>query len=876
MFQAIASVLFVPLLALGQGGILPTFAASPEALMTNEREQTFSPPIDALSVRAKGNILDLAVSGFVDGTWTDWIPLPINSEQDPALKESELAIFPTSVSRVRFKGTTFDVDVHPIRVSHTPATTLVATAGTIGFQPHILSRRDWGADESFLVQGAQTTDTNALGDTGTAPAGQPGNRVQDCQTMVRNYPDEFRATNRVTENAAGEKLRWPQEYSPSVKLFVIHHTAGQVSNDPRPGVERMRALYAYHANSRGWGDIGYNYVVDEKGQIYQGRSGGMGVVAGHAYCNNVGTVGIALMGNFDVEQPTQIQMDSLQWLLDTLSKQYNIDMNTSVIFHGKTEPRIVGHRDLVSTDCPGYYAYNVLTEVLAHVQKGDIYGLISFPNMQTNYVDRSNDRRTERLASEGSSSSSSAAAAPVVIRTTGLFPNGGTDLSGRPGEEQLLTLRFQAGTQPVQRDSTIGDVVKSNGTLAVFEDHAGQFKRVTDALTLPTFVNAGASTTIRVKVQFPTTGGDVHLTLGDVQYALTTSGRRARSPSQESTYQVYTTPPVTYSRMKRLEKVETRSVASPPTAAIIPQAASRPIHRTNTSVMPNLTASVVPIVTRSTAHTIRIRLSYGLDGQSSSTAATIIPAADATVNGTDADGSPLALSISGDQCIAEQAGKPLGSGIVRIVSQNVATIMSWNRARNRYRGTLECRVINGKLTLINELPLEDYMAGLAEEDDSQPYEKQRAFAIAARTYAAYYLDPSQRKFPGMPYDGSDDPAEFQVYGGYDFESKNPSWVKAVHDTVSDVLEIGGLIIKPPYFSSDDGRTRSPAELGSWWAAFPHSEIFASKPDPWCKGMPLSGHGVGMSGCGAAGQAKDGKTGEQILQYYYPGTNVVMW
>jgi len=58
-----------------------------------------------------------------------------------------------------------------------------------------------------------------------------------------------------------------------------------------------------------------------------------------------------------------------------------------------------------------------------------------------------------------------------------------------------------------------------------------------------------------------------------------------------------------------------------------------------------------------------------------------------------------------------------------------------------------------------------------------------------------------------------------------------------------------------------------------WSTFPNAEIFASKPDPWCKGMPLAGHGVGMSGCGAEGQANEGKTYLEILRYYYPGTDI---
>jgi peptidoglycan hydrolase-like amidase len=188
-----------------------------------------------------------------------------------------------------------------------------------------------------------------------------------------------------------------------------------------------------------------------------------------------------------------------------------------------------------------------------------------------------------------------------------------------------------------------------------------------------------------------------------------------------------------------------------------------------------------------------------------------------------------------------------------------------------YRGTLECTIVDGTAAIINELSLEDYMLGLAEEPDTEPYEKQRAFAIAARTYATWYLDDAHRKFPGKPYDGADSPATFQKYSGVVFEDHHPHWVEAVRDTAGEVLTFDGEVIKPPYFSSDDGRTRSPQEAG--WSNFPFADIFASKEDPWCAGQALRGHGVGMSGCGAEAQALEGKTGEEILGYYYPGTAI---
>jgi peptidoglycan hydrolase-like amidase len=186
-----------------------------------------------------------------------------------------------------------------------------------------------------------------------------------------------------------------------------------------------------------------------------------------------------------------------------------------------------------------------------------------------------------------------------------------------------------------------------------------------------------------------------------------------------------------------------------------------------------------------------------------------------------------------------------------------------------YHGSVTCSIIEGKAALINEVPLEDYLKGLAEEPDTEPYEKQRAFAIAARSYAVFYLNPSHRKFPGMPYDGDDSPARFQAYTGISAEHSNPQWMRAVEMTRGRVLTVNGAILKAAYFSSDDGRTRSPAENG--WTDFPFEEVFSSKPDPWCRGFPLAGHGVGMSGCGAKGQANEGRTAEEILQYYYPGT-----
>ncbi|MDD5739686.1 MAG: peptidoglycan recognition family protein, partial [Candidatus Peribacteraceae bacterium] len=227
------------------------------------------------------------------------------------------------------------------------AITLAIGCLTIGWAqsasaaPRILTRSEWGADESLLLTTSEEqkqAENQVPADEGNSVA----ERVKQCTEAQQNYPQEFRAARTVKENAQGGKLRWPQSYSPSVKMIVVHHTAQTLRDDPRTPLERMRALYLYHAKTLGWGDIGYHFIIDEDGTIYEGRAGGDNVIGGHAYCANVGTIGVALMGNFETEEPSQIQILSLQWLLKNLTNRYSLDPQHTIKFHGDPKEVIVG------------------------------------------------------------------------------------------------------------------------------------------------------------------------------------------------------------------------------------------------------------------------------------------------------------------------------------------------------------------------------------------------------------------------------------------------------------------------------------------------------------------------------------------------------
>lgn len=279
-------------------------------------------------------------------------------------------------------------------------------------------------------------------------------------------------------------------------------------------------------------------------------------------------------------------------------------------------------------------------------------------------------------------------------------------------------------------------------------------------------------------------------------------------------------------------------------------------------------------------HPFRVRLSYG-DNNSKVTA-------NRDFSITDGDGLVLFQVNSGQSVelrrvynnIHVQFGNvaknssvirivPDVDGIVEILTMNRRPSWNTNLNDNRFRGVLEVRPVNGETAYINELPLEDYLKGLAEVSNGELPEKQKAIAVLARTYARFYMSDNNRKFPGLPYDGSDDPAIFQRYLGYGVETRSPNFVSAVSKTCDQVVTYQGKLIKTPYFNQSAGRTLSANEVWGWV----DTPYLQSVKDPYCEGLVKNGHGVGMSGCGSEGMAKAGKTYEEIIKYYYQGVGV---
>jgi len=225
---------------------------------------------------------------------------------------------------------------------------VVLTAGSLAAsaavpQPDVVSRAEWGADESFR-----------------------------SQTYAKD----------------------PTNFHP-VRKLVVHHTGDDPTAVPPSPEEHIRAIYRFHTASpaqggRGFSDIGYNFVVSSDGRVFEGRYARSyavgeeptgediqqrGVTGAHAANHNAGTAGIALLGNFVNIEPTQQSVSALVELLAWKAARHGIDPLAEDLYDNPASssdiprrfPNIAGHRDIGSTACPGGFLYAMLPSIRQRV-----------------------------------------------------------------------------------------------------------------------------------------------------------------------------------------------------------------------------------------------------------------------------------------------------------------------------------------------------------------------------------------------------------------------------------------------------------------------------------------------------------------------------
>jgi len=164
--------------------------------------------------------------------------------------------------------------------------------------------------------------------------------------------------------------RYGPSYSSTLKAGILHHTAGSNTYTREQSPAVLRGDYYYHTKVNGWSDLGYNYVIDRYGTVYEGRYGGItqNVLGAHSGGFNTSTFGVSIMGNFSDGLPPKAARDAVVRLVAWRQHLAGIDpLGTTVLtsagssrYSAGVQVRLntlAGHRDVSATACPGDALY---------------------------------------------------------------------------------------------------------------------------------------------------------------------------------------------------------------------------------------------------------------------------------------------------------------------------------------------------------------------------------------------------------------------------------------------------------------------------------------------------------------------------------------
>lgn len=722
----------------------------------------------------------------------------------------------------------------------------------------IISRQEWGADEKLILQ-PQT----------------------DNQTDKEQDPEIEKIVE--TDSVTGKKYIWPLQYAKEIKFIVIHYTA--VTKDLDNPMQNVRNIFHSHTVQRGWGDIGYHYLIDPEGNIYEGRKGGPAVIGGHAKPVNKVSIGIALMGNYNDEELPPKMLASLIALTNDQTKLYKIDPLGKTEYNGKTYFNIQGHEDNQAKLDPGKYGRQKLP----------------FMRELTAYMQGKKSKDFEQI-------------------------EGQNIISLPPDQEKSFTLKLKNKSKSAWRKNTYIENISDKSLPKIFAKlenknvaagGLGTFKgkiksNLISGLKMPNLrlVINGAK---RTKASFPlpvmTEGlkatyeivgrSDPKKTLKTGQKAkawieLKNIGNFTWKNYGENPVRLGTTKPI--DRASELFKGKNR-IARLKEHEVSPGETGKFVFNLKTPKYGGIFSENFAPVVENVTWMKDIGMNFSVSVESDEKPLRVA----LSFNGKKPKiKSEKGMKLYEDKKLLHEFGKneiavvarlkngkyrvrtdtkkitldspprfsSLENGVLEIV--NFENRPAWNPALNDnlFRGVIEVQKVGEKLTVINELQIEDYLKGIAEVSNSDPKEKIKTIIILARSYAKYYRDIGQ-KFPGKPFNLDDDPDHTQKYIGYGLELRSPNIIDAVKETSGQIVTYNGKPVITPYFNQSDGRTRSAKEVWGWDDA----PYLQSVNDEFCGTKELKGHGVGLSGCGATELAKQGWDASKIIKYYYKGVEI---
>lgn len=369
---------------------------SPETLGATVKEVTQDTPFSMVGVTAadlQSSVTQLRAK-LADGSWGEWITPDLIDGSSNGKQGTEPV----------FVG-----DTNAVQILVTPKDGAAGAAGTAearaGTDPTDPALRAPGAAEAPEAPAAEAPapqeESDATQPLGYTPAAvskplrqatltandvaavliNPGSGPQDANLADIATPTSVNGVNIISRKAwgANEGIRCQNPtYDDSTGGATVHHTAETNNYTREQSAGIVRGIYAYHAQSLGWCDIGYNVLVDRFGQIFEGRFGGLDrpVQGAHAGGFNENTVGIAMMGNFVNEPAPAATIESVGKYLGWRLKLANLNPKGQVTMYSEGTqyskyplgqrvvlPTIFAHRDVGYTECPGSAAYAQMDQI---------------------------------------------------------------------------------------------------------------------------------------------------------------------------------------------------------------------------------------------------------------------------------------------------------------------------------------------------------------------------------------------------------------------------------------------------------------------------------------------------------------------------------
>jgi hypothetical protein len=208
--------------------------------------------------------------------------------------------------------------------------------------------------------------------------------------LVASAAPTIAVRTRAQWGADSSLLRSPPWHVPWKKA-IVHHTV--TTNSYPEATAQIRSIYYFHSITRRWGDIGYNFLVDKWGNVWQGRAGGDDSVGMHAQGWNEGSLGVATLGDFQTTTPSATMRDAVARVIAAKLGARGIqpigadrftheEVDRYGRWHERTgnPPNVIGHRDAIDvvgasgagTACPGNRLYSYLESIRRTAQ-----GLVS-------------------------------------------------------------------------------------------------------------------------------------------------------------------------------------------------------------------------------------------------------------------------------------------------------------------------------------------------------------------------------------------------------------------------------------------------------------------------------------------------------------------